>query len=71
MSVLIPNMEMPKDCYECPMAMSNYTTLLGKNHKQTCGIYSCVLTHKALTSTKRNRFCPLIEIPPLSPKDAR
>lgn len=64
MSVLIENMELPKNCYDCPFAMQDYTTLFGNNFKQTRNSYACVLTHKTITSTKRNRFCPLILVPP-------
>ena len=62
MSILI-NMEMPENCYKCPFAMEYYSTLYmskaGKFRKDYC----CVITHKTLTSTKRNRFCPLVEVP--------
>lgn len=50
------DIEMPKTCYDCPLAMQNYVTIFGKEAKQ---INTCVLTHKVITSTKRNRFCPL------------
>jgi len=63
MSILI-NMEMPKSCYDCPLAMQDYTTLFGKTFNRTRNSYSCVLTHKKITSTKRNRFCPLVPVPP-------
>lgn len=63
MSVLIKGMEMPKNCYDCPFAMQDYTTLFGNNFKQTKNSYACVLTHKTITSTKRNRFCPLVPVP--------
>ncbi len=45
--IAIPNMEMPKTCYDkCPFKSGYY----------------CSRTGKVVTSTKRNRFCPLIEI---------
>lgn len=63
MSILIKGMEMPENCYKCPFAMEYYSTLYmskaGKFRKDYC----CVITHKTLTSTKRNRFCPLVEVP--------
>lgn len=62
-------MEMPKNCYECPFAMHSYATLYGKGTKRIQGNYSCVLTHKAITTTKRNRFCPLKEL--VSCKDCK
>ncbi len=64
MSILINGMEMPTSCYNCPLAMQDYTTLFGNNFNQTRNSYACVLTHKAITSTKRNRFCPLVPVPP-------
>lgn len=51
------DMEMPKTCYECPFAMHSYETLY-----VTQGNNSCVLTHKAITGTKRNKSCPLREL---------
>ena len=61
--ILIKGMEMPTSCYDCPLAMQDYTTLFGKNFNRTRNSYACVLTHKAITSTKRNRFCPLVPVP--------
>lgn len=62
MSILIKGMDMPENCYKCPFAMEYYSTLYmskaGKFRKDYC----CVITHKALTSTKRSRFCPLVEV---------
>lgn len=61
MGVYLPNMKMPKTCWECEFALYSYSKLpseeINKTHK-----FQCVLTDKAITSTKRNRFCPLIEI---------
>ena len=43
----ILNMDMPRTCYDrCPFKAGYY----------------CSRTGKVVTSTKRNRFCPLIEI---------
>lgn len=64
MSILIKGMEMPTNCYDCPLAMQYYVTLFGKTFKQTKNAYACVLTHKKITSTRRNRFCPLVPVPP-------
>ena len=63
MSVLIKGMEMPKSCYQCQFAMQQYRTVW-HGFKRVENSYACVMTHKKITSTKRNRFCPLIEIPP-------
>ena len=62
--ILIKGMEMPTSCYDCPLAMQYYVTLFGKTFKQTKNAYACVLTHKKITSTRRNRFCPFVELPP-------
>ena len=59
MSVLIKGMEMPKNCYDCPLAMRRYETLFVKG-KRMQRDFACVFTHRAITSTKRNRFCPLM-----------
>jgi len=59
MSVLIKGMEMPKNCYDCPFAMRRYETLFVKG-KSIRRDYGCVFTHRTITSTKRNRFCPLM-----------
>ena len=58
MSVLLHGMEMPRTCYECPLALLRYETLHSTSG-QIKNDFSCVLTHKTITSTKRNRFCPL------------
>ena len=63
MSVYIKDMEMPTSCFDCPLAMQDYTTLFGNKLSRTRNSYACVLTHKAITSTKRNRFCPLVPVP--------
>lgn len=61
MSVLIKGMEMPKNCYECPFGLLEYTSqCYGKTIRNK---FACCITHKTKTSTKRNRFCPLVEIP--------
>ena len=52
------DIEMPKTCYDCPLAMMRYFTLFRRG-KQISNEFSCVLTHKKITSTKRNISCPL------------
>lgn len=61
MSVLIKGMKMPRTCYECPFAMEYYSTLWMYKHGKFRKDYSCVITHRQITSTVRNRFCPLEE----------
>ena len=61
MSILIKGMEMPKNCFECPFGMRNYIALRRVESKLVSNDWACVITHKAVTSTKRNRFCPLEE----------
>lgn len=67
MSVLIKGMDMPKNCYECLFAMRHYSPLFGNihinKHKKFEYDYSCIITHKMITSTRRSRFCPLVEVP--------
>ena len=60
MSVIIKGMEMPKNCYECPFAMEYFSTLFMNRRGKFRANYSCVIAHKVITSTKRNRFCPLV-----------
>jgi len=62
MSILINGIDMPKNCYACPFGMEYYSTLWMAKGSKFRKDYSCVITHKALTSTKRNRFCPLEEV---------
>ena len=62
MSILIKGMEMPKNCYECKFALARFDPLPTQSFKRH--EFKCVLTEKALTATKRNKACPLIEIPP-------
>ena len=52
--------ELPRDCYECYFGIcgSIYKISDLKNERFS---YDCFLTHKACTSTKRNRFCPLVQ----------
>lgn len=60
MSVTIKGMEMPKNCYDCPMSAFRCESFV-RNEKLFAEDYVCVLTGKQATSTKRNRFCPLVE----------
>ena len=60
MSVVIKGMEMPKDCCECPLSAWHYESFRS-NGKYVVANSICVLTVKTITSTKRNRFCPLVE----------
>lgn len=62
MSILIKGMELSKNCYECQFAASYFRPTFASGRKP-CS-FVCVLTQKALLSTKRNRFCPLVELPP-------
>lgn len=58
----ILTIDMPGTCYDCPLAMWQFETLATSN-KHEKHIFACVLTHKAITSTKRSRFCPLLPMP--------
>lgn len=61
MSILIKGMGMPKNCYECPFGLLEYTSQCYA--KTIRNKFACCITHKTKTSTKRNRFCPLVEVP--------
>lgn len=52
--------EMPKNCYQCPFAMLEYKKL-SKGRFKTVS-FGCAATDKTITSTRRNKFCPLIEM---------
>lgn len=63
MSVLINGMKMPKNCYECQFSFARYDKLPSKRGcTELSHTYKCCITDKALTATKRNRFCPLVEV---------
>lgn len=55
MAILIRNMEMPKDCYDCPLMMSVFVF---KGDSDLCSI-----THGGCTYDSRPPHCPLIELP--------
>ena len=61
MSILIKGMEMPETCYKCKFALARFDPLPTQKYKRHD--FECVLTEKALTSTKRNKACPLIPAP--------
>ena len=54
---------MPENCYQCKFGITGYV----REHESRWGwkmkqySHQCILTGKSMTSTKRNRFCPLIE----------
>lgn len=48
MSVIVKCMEMPRNCYECPMESANW----------------CNILDKRVESIDRLQDCPLVEIPP-------
>ena len=58
--IYIKNVEMPNNCFECPFAAASYYAVHNYNKRLEWG---CILTRKTLTSTKRNRACPLISVP--------
>lgn len=56
--------DMPESCYACPygMKIDKYWDTDKKEWIKANNLgYNCALTMKAMTSTKRNRFCPLIQ----------
>lgn len=52
MSIIIKGMDMPQDCWECPM----FSTW------EEVGIFSCILGVKINDIDTRSTNCPLIEI---------
>lgn len=61
MTILIKGMEMPETCYKCKFALARFDPLPTQKYKRHD--FECVLTEKTLTSTKRNKACPLVEVP--------
>lgn len=53
--ILIKNMKMPKDCYDCPLIIEN---------KEKNGFYDCILIGKACALSTIHKDCPLVELPP-------
>lgn len=58
MSVLIKGMEMPKNCYDCPLA-GDFKCNLMPSVPALCKEYDM-----AVQNEKRLNNCPLVEIPP-------
>lgn len=56
--------KLPHDCYKCPYAQNGkvWKYVAKYDMKFVDYRYACMITNKAMTSTKRNRFCPLVEI---------
>ena len=55
MDLLIKNMDMPKDCYDCPLIIEN---------KEKNGFYDCILIGKACALSTIHKDCPLVSVPP-------
>lgn len=51
------DIDIPKNCYECPLGMVKY--MRGWRFDTEQSKFACALTGKNMTSTKRNRFCPM------------
>jgi hypothetical protein len=52
MSILIPGMEMPKNCLECPLCWEDEEGM------------NCCFTNVVCLNIGRQAACPLIELPP-------
>lgn len=50
------NMDMPVDCFYCPMLQSYTTVLNGRNY------YCCISKEDIHNLFKRHKSCPLIEV---------
>lgn len=56
--------DMPKNCFECKygMKVDKYWSPKEMKWVKSNNVgWNCVLTMKAMTSTKRNRYCPLVQ----------
>ena len=56
MSVIVKNMEMPKNCRTCPMLFDGHSYRWCNITGESLGIEE--------TDNGRNEYCPLIELPP-------
>ena len=59
MSILIKNMEMPKDCPYCPLAHWNF-----KNEFTGCEIVKKYFSTEEMYADGKPDFCPLVPVPP-------
>lgn len=53
--IVIKDVETPKNCFECPFGFIDY------RKRGVRKSFVCCITLKAMTSTKRNRFCPIVD----------
>lgn len=54
--------ELPRNCYMCPFGIHGNRVYIPATAELKRYWYQCFLTQKKMTSTKRNRFCPLEEV---------
>lgn len=59
--IYIPGMEMPKNCFDCPLFDDVYTDADGDDD-YSCGLGVPLDYYQASGKTKKN--CPLVPIPP-------
>ena len=66
MSVLIIDLKMPKNCVECPLQHCFYLPHNYLNAKlyETPALVCAAVGAKIENGTKREDYCPLIEVPP-------
>ena len=61
MSILIPGVEMPRNCFGCPLFDDVYTDADGDDDYR-CGLGVPLDYYQASGETEKD--CPLIELPP-------
>lgn len=59
MKIVLKGVEIPKNCYSCPLGFMRYEK--GYRWGFEKREYACCITGKGMTSTKRNRFCPIVD----------
>lgn len=58
--IVIKNVKTPKTCYECPFGMVEYIKNWGESKREIRRL-ACCITGRAMTSTRRNKHCPIVD----------
>lgn len=56
--IVLKNVKTPKTCYECPFGLVEYIKHGERNR------FACCITDKDMTSTRRNKYCPIVDDDP-------
>ncbi len=65
MSVLIKDMEMPKNCNECPCFCPGYTSFSGYEYPSKCRVLNSIVVEQGT-----HPHCPLIEVETVAQTEA-